>query len=133
MKNNTIEHKWHVLDANDKILGRLSTEAVDLLRGKNKVDFAPNRLGGDKVVIINSKMIKVSGKKEEAKKYYHYSGFHKGLKTISLGDLRKTDPNKIIFMAIKGMLPKNKLQSEFLKNLYIYADAEHPHTNVKFD
>lgn len=130
---NKIEPKWFLFDASGQILGRFSTNLADILRGKNKIDFKNNIVGGPKVVVINCSKIRVSGKKEESKKYYSYSGYHGGLKTQTFGDLRVKDASYIIKHAVKGMLPKTKLQSIYLNNLYLYNDQNHPHTNVKFE
>ncbi len=131
MKNK--EPKWFIFDAEDKVLGRIATGISDALRGKKETDFANNIACGAKVVVINCAKVKVTGKKEEAKRYYHHSGFHGGIKTATLSDLRATHADRIIFNAVKGMLPKNKLQNLYLKNLYLYKDEKHPHTNIKFN
>ena len=135
MKNNNIqsEYTWHFIDAKDQVLGRLCTQAVDLIRGKKDVKFANNTVSKNKVVIINCKEVKVTGQKEIAKTYYHHSGFPGGIKAINLKDLREKDATLILKNAIKGMLPKNKLQAIFLQNLYLYNGDEHPHTNIKFN
>lgn len=132
MKNDQ-EPKWYIFDAKEKILGRLTTKVADSLRGKKELDFSNHTTCGNKVVVINCSQIKVTGKKEESKRYYHHSGFHGGIKTETLSDLRKSKADRIIYNAVKGMLPKNKLQSIFLKNLYLYNDDKHPHTNIKLN
>jgi large subunit ribosomal protein L13 len=131
-KDQNNQTKWFLFDAKDKILGRLCTEIVDTLRGKKETSFIKNIVGGNKVVVINTDQIKVTGKKEEAKRYYRYSGFHGGLKEKSLGTMRQEDSCRIIFLAVKGMLPKNKLQEKFLANLKLYKNADHKHNNIKF-
>lgn len=135
MKNNNTqsEYTWHLIDAKDQVLGRLCTQVVDQLRGKNEVTFANNTVSKNKVVIINCQNIKVTGQKEVAKTYYHHSGFPGGIKAVNLKDLREKDATLILKSAIKGMLPKNKLQSIFLQNLYLYNGSDHPHTNIKFN
>lgn len=133
MKSKTNESKWYLFDASDKILGRFATSVAVALRGKDEINFTNHSVIGNKVVVVNCKKIKVTGKKEEAKKYHHYSGFHGGLKTASLSDLRTKDATLILRHAVYGMLPKNKLNILFLKNLYLYNDDNQPHTNVKFE
>lgn len=131
MKNNG-DRNWYIYDASDKILGRLATEVADSLRGKKGIDFASNKQSANKVVVVNCAKIKVSGKKQVSKVYHHFSGFHGGLKSVTFQDLMKSKPEEIMKIAVKGMLPKNKLQSPTLKNLYLYKDENHPHSNVKF-
>lgn len=133
MKNKTDDTlKWYLFDAKDKVLGRLSTQIADALRGKKEVTYAANINPTNKVVIINCKYIAVTGKKEEGKVYYHYSGFHGGIKEINVKDQRAKDATRIILLAVKGMLPKNKLQAVTLKNLYLYNEGDHPHSSAKF-
>jgi large subunit ribosomal protein L13 len=110
----------HTLDATGKILGRLATEAAVLLRGKNKPGFRPYQVSGDKVIIINAAKIRLTGKKMTDKRYYRHSGYLGGLKLETLGELWRKNPAEVLRRAIKGMLPKNKLQTRFLKNLKIY-------------
>ena len=131
MKTSSIrkhEPAWHLIDADTKVLGRFATRAADLLRGKNKVSFVANMDCGDHVVIINAGKVALTGNKMQVKEYNHHSGHPGGLKTEYAKDLILTKPEKIIISAVKGMLPKNKLQPEWLKRLHVYAGAEHPHT-----
>jgi len=121
------EPTWYVLDAENQVVGRLATQAADLLRGKAKTDFVPYLDCGDHVVIINAKGLVFTGNKLQDKKYYHHSWHPGGLKTVAAKDLFETNPSQIIEFAVKGMLPKNKLQNEWLKRLHVYATAEHPH------
>ncbi|MEI6477891.1 MAG: 50S ribosomal protein L13 [bacterium] len=121
------EPTWHILDANEKVVGRLATKAADLLRGKGKISFVQNMDCGDHVVIINAKSLVLTGNKAQDKAYHHYSGFHGGLKTVLAKQLIEEAPEKIIESAVKGMLPKNKLQNEWMKRLHVYAGSEHPH------
>ncbi|MGA2666941.1 MAG: 50S ribosomal protein L13 [Patescibacteria group bacterium] len=110
----------HKIDASDQILGRLSTRVADLLRGKGKPTFRPNILMGDKVLITNAAKIKVTGtNKMIQKKYYRHSGYLGNLKSQTMADLMRVDPSRIILHAVSGMLPKNKLRKEWLKNLTI--------------
>jgi large subunit ribosomal protein L13 len=130
MKTSSIrkhEPSWHVLDAEGQVLGRVATQAADLLRGKLKVEFVPYLDCGDHVVIINAKGMVLTGRKMEEKAYHHYSGWHGGLKTTTVKELIAKRPDDIFVRAIKGMLPKNKLQGEWMKRLHVYAGSEHPH------
>ena len=128
-KNPKINFITHRLDATDKILGRLATEAANLLRGKNKVDFVPYRLMGDKVIIINAAKFKVTGNKMIAKTYYHHTGYIGHLKSKTMADLYRKNPSEIIRRAIYGMLPKNKLQDKWMKNLVILNGEENAENN----
>lgn len=130
MKTSAIRHHepaWHILDAKDFVLGRLSTQAANLLRGKLKPEFVNNWDCGDHVVVINAAAITLTGNKLDQKKYYRHSGYPGGLKTVSAGTLMEENPAKVIEHAVKGMLPKTKLQNEWLKRLHVYEGAEHPH------
>ncbi|HBG81346.1 TPA: 50S ribosomal protein L13 [candidate division CPR2 bacterium] len=120
--------KWYIIDAEDKILGRVATEVANLLRGKNKPTFSPSVDTGDFVVIINADKIKTTGNKEEAKIYYRHSWYPGGLKETTLKQLREKDATAPIKMAVKGMLPKNKLADQMIKRLKVYAGTEHPHS-----
>jgi large subunit ribosomal protein L13 len=121
------EPAWQLIDAKDKVLGRLATEIANLLRGKNKPQFMPNVNCGDHVVVINAKDIKLTGNKLNAKTYYHYTGFPGGIKEEKAKDLIVSQPEKMITNAVSGMLPKNKLQPDWLKRLHVYPDNNHPH------
>ena len=123
-----VEKKWHFIDAENKVLGRVAAEVVVLLMGKNKAEFSPNEVVGDKVVITNAKNIAVTGNKLKDKLYQHHTGFPGGLRTETLGKLMARKPNEALKRAIYGMLPKNKLRDRRMTNLYIYEGAEHPHT-----
>lgn len=119
--------KWRVIDASGKVLGRLSTEIADILRGKDKPDYTPHTDGGDYVIVTNCEKIKLTGNKWEGKIYEHYTGWRGGLKKISAQDLLKKDPAELIIHSVKGMLPKNKLNDQVIKKLKVYAGNEHPH------
>ena len=121
------EPQWFILDADNAVLGRLSTKAAGMLRGKQKPEFVNHMDCGDHVVIINASKVVLTGNKLDQKNYYHHSWHPGGLKTVAAKDLMETNPSKIIEFAVKGMLPKNKLQNEWLKRLHVYADANHPH------
>jgi len=122
-----IVHKWHVIDASDKILGRLAVQVVVLLMGKHKAIYAPHIDTGDYVVVINAAKIKVSGKKTVQKIYYRYSGYHGGLKKPTYADVFKGNPARVIELAVKGMLPHNSLGAAMFRKLRVYSNAVHPH------
>lgn len=121
-----VERKWHLIDAEDQILGRMATKIARLLSGKDKVEYIPYLDVGDNVVVINAKEVAVTGKKERQKIYYRHSGYPGGLRAETLRELRERRPEEIIRRAVKGMLPKNKLQKSMLKRLHIFAGEEHP-------
>ena len=123
-----LKHEWFVVDATDKVLGRLATEIAHRLRGKHKPEFAPHMDNGDFIVVVNCEKIKVTGKKLTDKKYYRHSGWVGGLKTTRLGDMLADKPARVLTAAVRGMLPKNRLGRAMLKKLKIYAGSEHPHT-----
>ena len=122
-----ITRQWHVIDAEDIVLGRLAVQAATLLRGKHKPTFAPHMDGGDFVVIVNAEKVSLSGNKREDKLAYSHSGYPGGLKSIAYGDLLDKDPRKAVEKAVWGMLPKNRLGRQLIKKLKVYAGPEHPH------
>ena len=122
-----IQHAWHVIDAQDKPLGRLATEVATLLRGKHKPIFMPGQDVGDYVIVVNAEKIAVTGNKLEAKQYYRYSGYPGGLRTMSLKDMLSRYPERVIEKAVRGMLPRNRLGRKQFKHLRVYVGAEHPH------
>lgn len=126
-KPQDVDQKWYVVDAAGKTLGRLATEVATLLRGKHKPTYTPHIDTGDFVIVINSSQINLTGKKLEQKRYYRHSGFPGGLKSITAGDLRASRPERMIELAVKGMLPKGPLGRSQLKKLKVYAGSEHPH------
>ena len=127
-----VERRWVLIDAETApTLGRLATEIATYLTGKNKVTYTPHTDGGDYVVVINAEKVKVTGNKEEDKMYYRHSGFPGGLKETSLKEVRMKDASMIIEKAVKGMLPKNKLQEERMKRLRVYNGSEHNHVAQK--
>ncbi|OGO05997.1 MAG: 50S ribosomal protein L13 [Chloroflexi bacterium RBG_13_56_8b] len=126
-KASEIERQWHVIDASDKILGKLATEAAKLLMGKHKPTFSRHLDTGDFVVVINAEKVRFTGKKAEQKLYHSHSGYPGGLKTVNLGRLMETNPARVIEHAVKGMLPHNRLGAQMLKKLKVYAGEEHPH------
>lgn len=128
-KTKEIKRTWHIVDVKDQILGRVATGIALKLVGKSKPNFARNIDCGDYVVVINSKHVMVTGRKEKEKMYGNYSGFPGGLKEKALWQLRKEKPTEIVRRAVMGMLPKNKLRDRLMTRLYIYPDAEHPYTD----
>ena len=120
--------EWHVIDASDQVLGRLSTKIADLLRGKGKVDFTPHTDNGDYVVLTNCSKIKLTGKKWKDKMYVSYSGWRGGKKEIAAEDLFARDPLRLIKHAVKGMLPKNKQSRCMIRRLRVYMDDKHKHS-----
>ena len=127
VKLSDIKREWHVLDATDKILGQVATEAARLLLGKHKPIFTRNLDTGDFVVIINAAKITVSGDKVKQKLYYRHSGYPGGLKSTTLEQMMQTNPTRVIEHAIKGMLPHNRLGASMLKKLKVYSGDTHPH------
>lgn len=130
-KKDAIEKKWWLIDANDMVLGRLATRVADILRGKNKPTYTPFFDSGDFVIVINAKKIKLTGLKEKQKLYYHHSGYTGNLKEVSYERMMKTQPERIIINAVKGMLPKNKLNRKILRKLKVYPGSEHRHAAQK--
>ncbi len=126
-KAEEIKKKWYLIDAKDKILGKLAVKIAQILSGKNKVLYTPHMDTGDFVVVINAKKVRVTGGKEKKKIYYHHSGYPGGLKERTFEDMLKRKPGQIIQKAVKGMIPKNKLGRKMLKKLKVYPEAEHPH------
>jgi len=126
-KPSEINRAWHVIDATDVVLGRLATHAATLLRGKHKPTYAPHMDTGDFVVIINAEKIAVSGNKRTDKFVYRHSGYPGGLRQRSVGEMIEKHPDRLVEMAITGMLPKNKLGRAMSKKLKVYAGPNHPH------
>ena len=127
MKAKDIERNWHLIDAKDQILGRISTQIAQLLIGKHKVNYVSYLDCGDNVVVVNTVLIETTGKKGQDKKYYRHSGYPGGLKMETLSQLRKRKPEEIIKKAVWNMLPKNKLRKGRIARLHLYAGEEHPH------
>jgi large subunit ribosomal protein L13 len=126
-KAKDIERQWWVVDAADKILGRVATEAASLLMGKHKPMYAPYIDTGDYVVVVNAARVRVTGKKPEQKIYYRYSGYPGGLKSPSFKEVFAKNPTRVIELAVKGMLPHNRLGRAMFKKLKVYPGDEHPH------
>ena len=130
-KKEEVERNWFVLDVKDKVLGRIATKIADRIRGKDKPTFTPHTDGGDYVIVINAEKIKVTGSKFDTKKYYNHSLYPGGLKTQTFKELNNKNPEKIIFNAVKGMLPKNKLGKSIIKKLKIFKGPSHDHDSQK--
>ena len=122
-----LTHDWYVIDATDVVLGRLATQAAILLRGKNKPSFTPHVDCGDNVVIINAEKVKLTGNKLSDKQYVRHSGYPGGVRVTTPAEYLKKKPEFIIEKAVKGMLPRTRLGAAQLRNLKVYAGAEHPH------
>ncbi len=122
-----ISRKWHIIDCEGQILGRLTNQVATLLQGKHKANYVPYLDMGDNVVIINAKKIGITGKKADDKVYQYYSGYPGGQKEVSYATMMERRPEEIIRHAVSGMLPKNKLRDRRLARLYIYPDEKHPH------
>ncbi len=129
IKKDDIQRDWYIVDADNKTLGRLASEIAQVIRGKKKPFYTPNLDMGDFVVVINAEKISVSGNKEEQKKYFSHSGYPGGDREISLSRLREKQPEKIIYNAVKGMLPHNRLGRKLIKHLKVYTGSEHPHVS----
>lgn len=125
VKKSQIERKWHLFDAKGQILGRFASKTALVLVGKGKSCFVRNLDCGDYVVVINAGLVRLTGRKEERKKYTSYSGYPAGLKTRTVFELREKHPEKIIEKAIEGMLPKNKMRDRWMSRLYVFAGEEH--------
>ena len=126
-----VERKWYVVDATGYTLGRLASEVAKVLRGKNKPIFTPHIDTGDYVIIVNAEKIIVTGKKLDQKIYYHHSDYVGGMKETTLREMLAKKPEKVVELAVKGMLPKGPLGREMFTKLHVYAGAEHPHTAQK--
>ena len=127
----TIERKWYVVDATNMTLGRLASEVAKVLRGKNKALFTPHIDTGDYVIVINAEKIKVTGKKLDQKIYYHHSDYVGGMKETTLKEMMAKKPEKVIELAVKGMLPKGPLGRQMYTKLHVYAGPEHQHAAQK--
>lgn len=133
-----VDKKWYVVDADGLVLGRLAANVARILRGKHKPIFSPHVDTGDFVIIINAHKVRLTGKRQEQKSYFTYSGYPGGSKTRLFKDLIKTNPQYVIEHAVRGMLPHNRLGRRIIKKLKVYADDAHPHTaqqpeELKFD
>ena len=127
----TIERKWYVVDATDMTLGRLASEVAKVLRGKNKPTITPHIDTGDYVIVVNAEKVKVTGKKLDQKIYYHHSDYVGGMKETTLREMLAKKPEKVVELAVKGMLPKGPLGREMYTKLFVYAGPEHKHQAQK--
>ena len=127
----TIERKWYVVDAQGQTLGRLASEVAKVLRGKNKPIYTPHIDTGDYVIVVNADKIKVTGKKLDQKVYYHHSDYVGGMKETTLKEMLANKPERVIELAVKGMLPKGPLGRQMYKKLFVYAGPEHKHEAQK--
>jgi large subunit ribosomal protein L13 len=126
-KKTDVQRAWLLVDAEDKVLGRMCTEVACILRGKRKTSYTPHVDTGDYVVVVNAEKIKLTGKKWTDKMYYHHTGYPGGIRSKSAEVMRERHPTDIIRLAVKGMLPKGTLGYEMIRKLKIYAGPEHPH------
>lgn len=126
-KASEIEHKWFVVDAENKVLGRLASEIAHILRGKHKPTFAPHMDVGDFVVVVNAEKVRLTGRKTEYKTYFRHSGYPGGQKFTTVAEMLEKFPERVIVSAVKGMLPSNKLANKQIKKLKVYAGEDHPH------
>ena len=120
-----IERKWYVVDAEGQTLGRMTSEIAKVLRGKNKPEFTPHVDTGDYVVVVNAEKIKVTGKKMDQKIYYHHSDYVGGMRETTLKEMMAKKPEKVVELAVKGMLPKGPLGRAMMKKLHVYAGPDH--------
>ena len=127
----TIERKWYVVDAEGMTLGRMASEVAKVLRGKNKAIYTPHIDTGDYVIVVNADKIKVTGKKLDQKVYYHHSDYVGGMKETTLKEMLANKPERVIELAVKGMLPKGPLGRQMYKKLFVYAGPEHKHEAQK--
>jgi large subunit ribosomal protein L13 len=126
-KPHEVERGWYLFDAENKTLGRLATELARRLRGKHKPEYTPHVDTGDFIVVVNADKVKVTGKKAKQKIYYRHSGYPGGLKEMTFEKLLDKSPEKVLEIAVKGMLPKNSLGRSMFKKLKVYTGTEHPH------
>lgn len=126
-----VERAWFVVDATDVPLGRLASEVAPILRGKHKATYAPHIDGGDFVVVVNADKVHVSGNKEIEKIYFRHSGYPGGLRAETLSEVREKHPERLVEIAVRGMLPKNRLGRQILRKLRVYAGPDHPHAAQK--
>ncbi len=127
-KSSEVKRDWYVVDASDKVLGRLASEIAHRLRGKHKPEYTPHVDTGDYIVVVNAEKIAVTGNKENDKVYYHHTGHPGGIKSTSFKDMIAKHPTRVIEIAVKGMLPKNKLGRAMMSKLKVYAGEQHAHS-----
>jgi large subunit ribosomal protein L13 len=127
VKSSEITRNWYLVDAQDAVLGRISTHIAHLIQGKGNPTYSPNQNNGDKVVVINAESVRLTGNKIDKKEYIRHTGYPGGQRFTTPRQILAKHPEELIRMSVKNMLPKNKLQKDFMKNLYIYSGAEHAH------
>lgn len=130
-KDHEVARKWYLVDAGGQTLGRVASRVAHILRGKHKPIFTPNADCGDFVVVINADKVKLTGKRTELKTYFHYTGYPGGATVESFRQLMKTDPERVVTHAVKGMIPHNRLGAQVIKKLKVYKGTEHPHAAQK--
>lgn len=126
-RKDDVERNWYLIDAKDKVLGRIAVEIARRLRGKHKPTYTPHADAGDFIIVVNAEKIALTGKKLDDKFYYRHTGYPGGIKSVTAGKLQQQKPGEILRVAVKGMLPKNTLGRMMLKKLKVYAGSEHPH------
>ena len=131
LRKEDVVRKWFIVDAEGKVLGRLATKIATVLSGKNKAFYTAHVDGGDFVVVLNAKRVHLTGRKREQKVYYRHSGYVGGLRETTAREMLEKHPERVIKLAVKGMLPKNKLASRMLRRLKVYSDTIHPHESQK--
>ncbi len=127
IKASEIQRDWYVIDASNQVLGRLATQIAHLLRGKHKPTFTPSMDGGDFIIVVNAEKIRLTGNKPHQKMYYRHSGYPGGLREIPYKMMMEKHPERILYLAVKGMLPKNRIGRKLLTKLRIYTGPDHPH------
>jgi len=127
-KPHELQEQWFIIDARERILGRLASFVATRLRGKHKPIYTPHVDTGDYIVVVNANKVSLSGRKWDTKMYHHYSGYPGGLKSRTAGELLKKRPEDLILHAVRGMLPKNRLGRKMIKKLKVYAGSDHPHS-----
>ena len=126
-KKEEVQRKWYLIDAEDKVLGRMASKIAERLRGKHKPIYTPHVDTGDFIIVTNADKVLLTGKKLKQKIYYRHSGYPGGLKSITTEELKQKKPEELIRLVVKGMLPKNRLGRQMIKKLKVHAGAEHPH------
>ena len=128
MREQDVVRSWWIIDAADKTLGRIATEVAIRLRGKHKPEFTPHVDTGDFIVVVNAEKVRVTGNKEQGKLYWRHTGYPGGIRSTSVGAVRAEHPERMLEIAVKGMLPKNRLGRAMFRKLKVYAGPDHPHT-----
>ena len=126
-KVKSIQKKWYLVDAEGQTLGRLASQVAAILRGKHKPTYTPHMDMGDNVIVVNAGKVQLTGRKFDQKRYYRHSGYPGGIKSVVFSDMIKSKPERVITLAVKGMLPHNRLGRAILKHLKVYRGPEHPH------